>query len=164
MNAAIVERPIQVEKLLTDRIAQIMRQAGEFVTPFYGAEVEAEDLDQLKKNQTRAFINVREDGSGDIPLASGGDVVGGDIRLIVYGARDNGDIAVMQRVKAIVALGFTNEFGRFGQHFQAPFNMGGAQWLRYEPLGKIFTEEASLEGKNWIKEQIIEFEMIQPGV
>lgn len=164
-STGIVEVAIDVGKLLTDRMAQIIRQAGEFVTPFYGAEVEASELEKLNENETRAFISVREDGATDIGLASGGDVVAGDIRLIVYGARDNGDIAVVLRTKAIVALGYTNEkTGRFGQRFQKPFSMGGAKFLVYEPIGKQFTEECSLENKNWRKEQIIEFEMRQPGV
>lgn len=168
MNAILESPKVDVGKLLTDRMAQILRQsggAGVGIEPFYGAEVEAEELDDIKPGETLAFINVREDGSTDMALASGGDVVAGDIRLRVYGVGDNGDAEVVLRTKAIVALGFTNEeTGRFGQKFQKPFSMGGAKFFVYEPLGKQFDERVDFEGKNWVKEQIIEFEMRQPGV
>lgn len=164
MNAILESPKVDVSKLLTDRMAQIIRQAGQFVEPFYGAEVEAEELDGIKPGETLAFINVREDGGTDKSLASGGDIVSGDIRLEVFGVGDNGDIEVVLRTKAIVALGFTNEFGRFGQKFQKPFFMGGAEFHEFEPIGKEFDEMVSQEGKNWVKQQIIEFEMRQPGV
>ncbi|KKN36436.1 hypothetical protein LCGC14_0773780 [marine sediment metagenome] len=159
------ETPVPaVDELLTDRMAQIIRQAGKHVVPIYGAEVEAENLDDIEQGETKAFINAREDSSGAIPQASGGTIIAGDIKLDVFGVGDNGDIEVIRATKGIVALGFTNEFGRFGQHFQAPFFFGGAEFLQFQPLGKVFDEMVSFEGKHWHKQQIIEFEMRQPGV
>lgn len=149
-------------KFLGPRMAQIIRQAtGHKVRPYYGLEMSNDELEELLEDEdVVTVIRVRKDGDGILANSSEGLVYEGDLFLVSYAKGDNGDIAVINRNRDIIAAGFTNHNGEFAQNIVAPFFVGGAKFLRYEPLNQFFDEIAEKAGAVWRKEDIIEFEYI----
>lgn len=153
---------IKAEFILGETMGDVFRQAGCPVTLSLGEGLSGRDIEEeLKEDESLSFIQVFQDNSGTLAMSSNGQIIEGDITLFTYAKGLNADRLVVQETKKRVALGFTDEAGRFGPKCNAPFDIGGSSFLRWEPLGKEFDEVAELRGNYWQKIQVIQFEMIR---
>lgn len=151
-------------KLFGETMQAIFNQAGCPVILTTGTGISGEEIERdLKESDDKVivYMSILQDHNGTLSMSSNGEIIEGDITLNVHAHGDNADIKVVKEAKKRVALGFTNEAGLFGPHCNAPFKVGGFEFLRWEPLGKEFDETATLDGNHFKKNQIIQFEMIR---
>ena len=153
---------IAAEFLLGEVMQAVFNQANCPVTLSQGEQLSGRDIEtKLTKVTSLTFMQILQDNDGTLSMSSNGQVIEGDITLFTYAKGTNADRTVVLETKKRVALGFTNEAGRFAPKCNAPFNIGGSEFLRWEPLGKEFDETAERRGNYWEKIQVIQFEMIR---
>lgn len=148
---------------LNRTFAKILRQAtGIKVMPHWGQQIRAEEVErefegEYAENGILTTVRVRKDSGTELSESSSDKVVTAYLIIDSFATeRNTGAEAVVKRNKELIATGFTNENGEFGEHDQAPFQVGGEEFLIWRPLNKIFDEFAKLEGTLWTKRDVIE--------
>ena len=147
------------KQTLTEVMAEILRQAGVTeATPSFGTTAQQKEIHELTAGQFSIFVQARQDSGDPLSKSTHGCIVAGEIFISVFTKGKNGARKVINRVKDIIKLGYTVD-GSFGAPAH-PVKIGGSEFLRFWPLGQTFDESAENEGNLWLKEQVIEFQLL----